>query len=172
MRIRRFLLCTTFAVVLMLSVAAFASGQEMAGSAGGRNVAAMKLTTIPPLPTCARGSVQNGDPSAGPSIIFARINAGCVIPWHWHNPNESVMIVSGTARMEMRTGKPLILTSGGFAMVASHHEHQFTCQTGPCQIYVYSDMMFDLHYVDKKGNEMTPAAANKAVKQMAATEMK
>ena len=172
MNIRKSLLCLTFSLLMILSVSAFAFGQEMVGASGGRNVAAMKLTTIPPLPTCARGSVQNGDPSMGPTIIFARLTAGCVIPWHWHTPNEHIMIVSGTARLDMRKSKPLILTSGGFAMVGSRHEHQFTCQTGPCQFYVYSDTSFDLYYVDDKGHVIKPDEAMKAVRQKAATEMK
>jgi hypothetical protein len=170
MNIRRFLLGVVFALLMVLCVAVFASAQD-SGSMG-KNVAAMKLTTIPPLPTCARGSVPMGDPAAGPSIIFARVNAGCIIPWHWHTPNENVMIVSGTALIDMKDAKSVTLTSGGYAMMMSHHAHQFTCKAGPCQFYVYSDAAFDLHYVDSKGNEMTPAAANKAVRQMAATQMK
>jgi len=170
MNIRKCLLCITFTLLMILCVSAFAFGQEMGSM--GHNASAMKFTWIPPLPTCARGSVQWGDPATGPSIIFARINAGCVIPWHWHTAPERVVFVSGTARIDMKDAKSVTLTSGGFAMLAAQHPHQFTCKAGPCQIYVYPDGAFDLHYVDKKGSEMTPAAANKAVGQKAATEMK
>lgn len=162
---------SAFTLFLILFISAFAFGQEMDGQSSGRNVAAMKLTTIPPLPTCARGSVQSGDPSKGPSVIFAKLSTGCVIPWHWHTPNEHLMVVSGTARIDMKDGKPLTLRSGGFAMLASQHPHQFTCQQA-CQFYVYSDTAFDLHYVNKKGDEITPAEALKAVREKAATEMK
>jgi hypothetical protein len=82
------------------------------------------------------------------------------------------MIVRGTARFDMKDAKSVTLTPGGFAIMASQHPHQFNCIKGPCEIYVHSDAAFDLHYVDKAGNEMTPAAANKAVHQMAATAMK
>ena len=62
-----------FTLSLILFVSVSALGQEMSG---GRNVAEMKITTIPPLPTCARGSVQSCDPTKGASIIFAKIPAG------------------------------------------------------------------------------------------------
>ena len=153
---------------LILFISAFAFGQQMSG---GRNVAAMKLTTIPPLPTCATGSVQNGDPGKGPSIIFAKIQAGCVIPWHWHTPSEHLMIVSGVARVDMKDGKPLTLRAGGFAMLESRHVHQFTCQQ-LCQFYIYSDAPFDMHYVDKQGNEVQPPQALKSVREKVATGMK
>ena len=160
-----------FTLLLVLFISVSAQGQGMTGQSSGRNVSEMKLTTIPPLPTCARGSVQNGDPSKGPSIIFAKLTTGCTIPWHWHTPNEHVIVVSGVGRVEMKDGKPLTLRAGGFVRLASHHVHQFTCKQA-CQLYIYSDVAFDLHYVNRQGNEISPAGAMKAVKQMAATEMK
>ena len=98
MNIRDRFCASAFTLLMILFISAFANGQEMAGGSSGRNVAMMKLTTIPPLPVCAKGSVQSGDPSKGPSVIFAKATTGCTIPWHWHTPNEHVMIVSGTAR--------------------------------------------------------------------------
>ena len=169
MNIRGRVCLFTFTLSMILFASVAGQAQEMASS--GRNVAAMKLTTIPPLPTCAVGSVQSGDPSSGPSVIFAKITTGCVIPWHWHTPNEHLMMVSGTARIDMKGGKPLTLRSGGFARLVSQHQHQFTCQQA-CQFYVYSDLAFDLHYVNKAGTEITPADALKAVKEKAATGMK
>ena len=157
-----------FTLALILFVPAFA--QEASAQSAGTNVAEMKFTTIPGLPTCAKGSVQNGDPSKGPSIILARIPAGCSIPWHWHTPNEHLMLVSGVARLEMKDGKPLTLRAGGFALMAAHHIHQFRSQSA-CLLYIYSDVAFDIHYVNPQGSEISPADAMKAVKEKAATEM-
>jgi len=39
-------------------------------------------------------------------------------------------------------------------------------------MYIYSDVAFDIHYVDAQGNESSPADALKAVKEKAATEMR
>jgi mannose-6-phosphate isomerase-like protein (cupin superfamily) len=156
------------AMVLMTSASVF--GQEGAARSTGRNVSAMRLTTLPGLPTCALGSVQNGDPSKGSSVIFARIPDGCTIPWHWHTPNENVMIVSGVARIEMKESA-LSLRAGGFALMGSHHTHQFRCLQA-CQLYIYSDAAFDIHYVNSEGAEIAPADAMKAVRETAATGMK
>jgi quercetin dioxygenase-like cupin family protein len=160
-----------FSLSMFLSVAASAHAQEMTSPSSVRNVAAMKFTTIPGLPTCAKGSVQSGDPTKGPSVIFAKIPAGCSIPWHWHTPNEYVMLVSGIGRLDMKDGQPPTLRAGGFALAASRHTHQFRCLRA-CQLYIYSDSAFDIHYVNPQGNEISPTEALKAVKEKAATEMK
>jgi quercetin dioxygenase-like cupin family protein len=154
-----------------LTVSVSAQGQEMAGGSSGRNVSEMKFTTIPPLPTCATGSVQSGDPANGTSVILAKMKTGCVVPWHWHTPNEHVMLVSGVGRMEMKGGKTLTMRAGAFALMASKQIHQFTCVRS-CQLYVHSDAAFDIHYTNANGDEITPAEAMKAVKQTAATETK
>src|ERR1041385_6624886 len=61
----------------------------------GMNLGAMKFSTVPPFPTCATASVVNGNPATGPSIIAAKATPGCIFPWHWHTPNEHIIIVSG-----------------------------------------------------------------------------
>lgn len=171
MSIRERFWWSTFTLSMILFISGSARGQEMASQSAGRNVMAMKLMTIPSLPTCALGSVQSGDPTKGPSIIFAKVPAGCSIPWHWHTPNEHIMIVSGVARLEMKDGKPLTLRAGGFALMSSHHVHQFRCERA-CQLYIYSDVAFDIHYVNRQRNEISPPEALKAVRETAATEMK
>ena len=77
----------------------------------------------------------------------------------------------GVARIDVKGQASMTLRAGGFAMLPSKHIHQFHCNQ-TCQIFVYSDAAFDLHYVNAKGDEITPDQANKAVNQKAATEMK
>ena len=158
----------SWSVLLMVSLSLAVSGAVLAQEHPmGQNVAEMKLGPVPGLPTCATGSVQNGDPMKGSSIIYGKLAAGCTIPWHWHTPNEHLMIVTGTARMDTKDGKPLTLRAGGFAMLPSHHAHQFACAKG-CTIYVYSDAPFDIHYVNAGGNEISPDDALKPLKEKAA----
>ncbi len=164
MRQRRLWL-TLLSVSLILPAAELAWGQDAHPAA--QNVADMKFTNIPGLPTCTTGAVVNGDPSKGPSIILAKAKAGCTFPWHWHTPNEHLMMVSGVARAEAKDGKPVTLRAGGFALMPSHHIHRFTCTTA-CSLYVYGDAAFDIHYVDAQGGEISPDAALKAVKETAA----
>jgi len=161
-----------FTLSLVLCISASAHAQETAAQGGGTNVNEMKFVTIPGLPTCAHGSVQSGNPGSGPSFILARTTAGCVIPWHWHTANEHLIMVSGVARLDMKDGKPLTLRAGGFGLMPAHHVHQFRCLSSACQLYIYSDVAFDIHYVNREGAEITPADAMKAVKEKAATEMK
>jgi quercetin dioxygenase-like cupin family protein len=131
----------------------------------------MKFVSFPGLPTCVSGSVQSGDPAQGPSIILAKAAAGCAFPWHWHTPTEQLMMVSGTARAEMKDAGTVTLNAGGFAMMPAHHVHRFQCTTA-CALYVSADAAFDIHYVDAQGSELAPDQALKAVNETAATETK
>jgi quercetin dioxygenase-like cupin family protein len=159
--------CSMLAVSLVLTAAGPAPAQEPAGQMTALNVTDMKLVSFPGMPTCATGAVVNGDPSKGPSIILSKLAAGCTFPWHWHTPNEHLMIVSGAGHMEMKDGKPVTLQAGAFALMPSHHVHRFTCPAA-CTLYVYSDVAFDMHYVDAAGKEIAPDEALKAVKETAA----
>src|SRR4029453_8543718 len=66
-----------------------------------RNTSEMTLASFPGMPPSPTGAAQSGDPAPGPSIIYAKLAAGCVFPWHWHTPTETLMIVSGTAHAQM-----------------------------------------------------------------------
>jgi len=156
---------TALAVMLSLSHAPPVRGQE-AEPAANLNMAQAKLVTFPGFPTCATGAVVNGDPAKGPSIILSKVAPGCSVPWHWHTPNEHLMIVSGVATAQMKDGQPVTLRAGGFAAMPSHHTHKFSCRAG-CVLYVHSDAPFDIHYVDAQGKEITPEEATKAVKETA-----
>ncbi|BCS53010.1 hypothetical protein GSbR_09950 [Geobacter sp. SVR] len=163
--------CVPVAIALILGVSEPGKGQEAFVQAPGGNMADMKFTAFPGLPTCIIGSVQNGDPAKGPSIILAKAAAGCTVPWHWHTPNEHIMMVSGVANLEMKGGQPLALQAGGFAMMSSRHIHQFRCGAGPCVFYLYTDAVFDIHYVDTQEKEITPDLALRTVGETVVKEM-
>lgn len=124
-----------------------------------RKMAENKLAPMAGLPQCVGMAVESGDPSKGASVIVFKGTAGCKIPWHWHTPTEQVMIVTGSAKIEMKDGgKTAILGPGGYGMMPSKHVHQFTC-TSACSAFVSSDAAFDIHYVDASGAEISPDAA-------------
>jgi quercetin dioxygenase-like cupin family protein len=135
------------------------------------NSAELKFANLPGLPTCFTAAVESGDPVKGPSVFMIKGAAGCKVPWHWHTPAEHVMIVSGTGRMEMQGGKTTLLRPGGYALLPSHHIHQFSC-AGPCSIFLRSDGVFDMHYVDKSGKEITPEQALGSPKMKPAAKKK
>lgn len=144
-------------LLVVLSLSSPARAQVEAHSAG-QNMADMKFVHIPGQPACSTGSVQSGDPTKGPSIILGKVADGCVFPWHWHTPNEHLMMVAGVGRAEMRDGQSVTLRAGGFALMPSRHVHRFTC-TKSCILYIYSDAAFDIHYVDDKDQEISPDEA-------------
>jgi quercetin dioxygenase-like cupin family protein len=163
--ISQFLAKTLVGLCLSLFLAtAFA---QDASKAAGQNVSEMKFGPFPGMPTCSNGSVVSGDPSKGPSIILAKMKAGCTFPWHWHTPSEHLMVVSGVLRVEMKDSAPKTLSAGGFAVMPAHHVHNARCAKA-CQLYVYSDAAFDMHYVDDQGKEISPDEALKKVKETAA----
>jgi quercetin dioxygenase-like cupin family protein len=147
-----------------------AAAGAAAQDAAVRNLGDMEFHPFPGFPTCTTGTVQKGDPAKEPSIILAKANKGCAIPWHWHTPNEHLMMMSGAATLEMKEGgKPQTLKAGGFAIMPSKHVHRFQCITKTCLVYIYADAApFDIHYVDAQGTEIQPDQALKAVKETAA----
>ncbi|CAN5689526.1 hypothetical protein BH23GEM9_BH23GEM9_14400 [soil metagenome] len=152
------------AVPLMLCLPHLARAQEAAGHPVVRNLEEIEFVAVPGLPTCAPGAVQRGDPSQGPSVILARMETGCTIPWHWHTPNEHLMMVRGEAVMEMRDGQQLSLRPGGFALMPSGHVHQARC-IQECTMFVYSDSALDIRYVDAQGTEISAEAALAALRE-------
>jgi quercetin dioxygenase-like cupin family protein len=129
-----------------------------------QNTPDMTFASFRGMPTCVVGAVVDGDPAKGPSVVAVRAAAGCAIPWHWHTANERLMMVAGTAHVQMKDGKSMALTPGGFSLMPSKHVHRFSCDTR-CMLYVHSDTPFDLHYVDAQGNEISPEQASKAARK-------
>lgn len=143
-----------FAAVMFASLA-IGQAQEMGAL---RKLSENKMAPMPGLPSCIVMAVESGNPATGPSVIVFQATAGCVIPWHMHTPTEHVMIVSGSAKVEMRDGASATLGAGGYALMPSKHVHQFTCVSA-CTAFVHSDGAFDIHYVDANGKEIPPDVA-------------
>jgi quercetin dioxygenase-like cupin family protein len=160
-----------FSIVLIVAVAALAHAEDKPGA---RNASEMKFGNVPALPTCFSIAVQTGDPAASGFTAAIKAKTGCVIPWHWHSYNETLMIVSGSVHLSMRDEKvgtmAKTLTAGGFALLPPKHVHEFRCEK-TCELFFTSDGKFDIHYVDPKGTEITPEEALKGVKETA-TAMK
>src|SRR5580704_11320610 len=104
----------------------------------------------PALPTCGVGDVRDGNPGTGSAVIYIKFQPGCVTPWHWHTPNERVIMVSGSAKAEMKGMGPMLLKPGDFILLSAKHIHQFTALT-EVEVYATNDAPFDIHYVDSTG---------------------
>ncbi len=123
--------------------------------------AAKQFVNFPGLPTCTKGSVVDGDPTKGSSVILVKTTTGCVVPWHWHTPTEQLMFVSGSGKGEMKDGSPVVLRTGDYLNFTPKSVHQFTC-VAACAFFLASDGAFDIHYVDKDGKEISPDEALKS----------
>jgi len=112
------------------------------------------------LPTCMTGSVQKGDPSSEPAVILAKSATGCVVPWHWHTADEQLMMVSGTGKVGMKDGQPVVVRSGDYLALPGKQVHEFAC-VAACTMFFIPSAAFDIHYVDKDGKEISPDEALK-----------
>ena len=132
--------------------------------------ATSKFVNFPGLPTCMKGSVQNGDPSKGASVILSKSATGCTVPWHWHSASEQLMMVSGSAKVAMKDGAPATVHSGDYLSLPEKNVHQFTC-VAACTMFIVPSGAFDIHYVDKDGKEISADEALKS-KAKSKTPMK
>ncbi len=161
----RRILGTVFAVTMLVAVSLPVLAQD-ASMAILKAPAMEKFGNLPDLPKCLTASVQRGDPGKEASVILLKFTAGCVVPWHWHTPNETVMMVSGQGKVEMKDAKPVIAGVGAYAYLPAKHAHQFTCLNG-CMAFLTSDAgPFDTHYVDKDGKEISADQALARPKMM------
>lgn len=143
-----------FHVSLLLCLAAFPCAAQSSNSQPKvENVSDMKFVTLPNVPTCFTSAVVYGDPSSGPSTFMVKGTKGCDAPMHYHTPTEQVVMVSGTAQLEMKGDQPHTVKAGAFATTPPRHPHHFTC-TSACEFYVISDGAFDVHYIDASGKEI------------------
>ena len=129
-----------------------------------------RFAPVPIMPSCATVAPVRGDPRNGPSVVLVKLAAGCRVPWHWHTPNEDVIVATGTGVgvMEMKDGKRLQFRPGAYASMPSHHVHQARCSR-TCAFFSISDDTFDIHYVDDAGNEIP---MDEALKKQAARKAK
>jgi len=101
------------------------------------------------------------------SLILIKLTAGCSVPWHWHTPDEHIMMVSGVGQLQMQGSKPTALRAGAYGFAPSRHVHQFHCAR-PCMLFLRSDGAFDIHYIGSNGKELAPRDALKPLKETAA----
>lgn len=129
-----------------------------------------KLSTTLRGSGCSAAGIEKGDAAKGPSIIVEKFEPGCAIPWHWHTPNEHLMMVSGTFLLEIHGEQPVELNAGDFALILSRHVMQVTCVgTVPCVNFLYTDAPADMHFVDETGAEIS---LEQALKNYAKTHPK
>jgi len=127
------------------------------------NPGQLKFGSAPYLPSCLTSAPEHGDPSKGAFTLLLKFSAGCTVPMHWHTSAEQLMLVSGSGKMQTQDGKSSTVERGGFAYIPPKHPHAFTCVTA-CTAFLSGDAAFDIHYVDKSGNEIPADQALRTTK--------
>ena len=158
MQSHKFACCSAAALLVGFVGAALAAEGAAMPMAVAKNLNEQKFEPFPGTPACLTGTALAGEPAKGPALFEVKFTTGCTVPWHWHTPDEHVMLVSGIGRMEMKDSKPVTLHAGAYAMMPGHHAHQFTCVSA-CVMFLRSDGVFDTHYINADGKEIPPEEA-------------
>ena len=149
-RVRSLILAIICCLISAISLAQ--AGDQMSYA----SVSTTRFAPLAVLPPCMTVSAAHGDPAKGAATILAKATAGCLIPWHWHTANEQLMFVAGTAKVETKGPLPHDMKGGDYIYLPAKQAHQFTC-SATCVFYDVIDGAFDIHYIDRDGNEI-PAA--------------
>src|ERR1700692_2665583 len=107
-RLCAFLIVLTASILGLVRVAAQGTEEKPLVIAA----ATAKFGDIPNAPECFTVAIEGGDPATGPSVILARFAPGCVAPFHWHTPSETVTVVSGSLEATMKGEKPFVARHG------------------------------------------------------------
>jgi quercetin dioxygenase-like cupin family protein len=156
------------AAVGLVALTAWTQGGDQAHAA---NPSELKFSSAQYLPSCLTMAPEHGDPSKGAFTLMLKFTSGCSLPMHWHSSGEELMVVSGSGKMQTQDGKSSTVDRGGFAYIPPKHQHAFTCVTA-CTAFLSGDAAFDIHYVDKSGNEIPADQALSAAKPKAAAKPK
>lgn len=146
-------LTLTAGLLTAAALCAFAQDKPIVATAAGS-----KLGPLPGVPACLTLSPQRGDPTKGAAVILIKMTPGCKVPWHWHTFGEGLMIVSGKGKVEMKDGAPAAVAPGDYVYLPGKHPHQFSCITG-CTFFDVTEGAFDVHYINKDGQEIPPEQA-------------
>jgi quercetin dioxygenase-like cupin family protein len=130
-------------------------------------MASSKFMNLPMLPACMTLAAQHGDPMKGAAILLVKFTSGCVVPWHWHTANENLLMVSGKAKGEMKSGGSHPLAMGDYLFLPGKEAHRFTCISS-CVLFDVIEGAFDIHYVDAEGKEIPVEQALKPMAKPAA----
>jgi len=108
--------------------------------------AAVRFAPDPDV-ACLLSALETGNPASGASTWILKAPVGCLVPWHSHTAQEQLIVVAGEVVAEMSGHPPTLLGPGGFAMMAGHMAHQFTCQgRDGCVMFVTFDRAYDIKW--------------------------
>jgi quercetin dioxygenase-like cupin family protein len=102
-------------------------------------------------------AVVHVNPKTQATQLLIRATKEAVVPWHWHTPNEAVMVMEGTFTVECE-GKKIELASGSFTYTPSRLIHRATFTAG-CMIAISADGPFDIQWAGAPPTAKKPGDA-------------
>ncbi len=163
-------------VVLSVVVVASSSSSLPASAAQAPVVTLLQDPTtanfgaVPGVPECVTMAPLRGNLGTGPASVMVRMKSGCVVPYHWHTPSEELIVLRGAPLGQMLGMRPTILKVGSYSQLPSKHVHRFRCESkDDCVIALVTGGVFDIHFVDDAGKEISTEAALAAASRSAHT---
>jgi quercetin dioxygenase-like cupin family protein len=87
----------------------------------------------------SEGVMLRADAVTGGMDLLVRFPAGHVIPAHFHDSNEHVIVVEGQLTLRQDTGD-VLLNVGGFAFLPAHEVQRLSCSSKTrCTFYLSWD---------------------------------
>src|SRR2546426_8952571 len=117
-----------------------------------QNAAPGRFQKIPNLPDCITAAVERGDPTKSASVLIVKGASGCRAPWHFHTPNEQLMMISGVGRVEMKGEQAVNLRTGGFAHAPLYQVHPVPCGGGPRLFFLPPHRPLCISFMPPRGN--------------------
>src|ERR1035438_2790368 len=125
-------------LVLVLGSFALAAGQSPS-KAIVVNLDTAKWTHEKGAADDSEGVMLRTDSASGGMDLLVRFPAGHVIPPHFHDSNEHIIVVEGQLTLRQDTGDTL-LNAGGFAFLPAHEVQRLSCSSKTrCTFYLSWD---------------------------------
>ena len=105
------------------------------------------------MPDCFVAALERIDRATGGATIIAKSDGPCILPFHWHNSDEQITVVSGEVEMQMKDGPLMKMETGAYLYLPAKTVHTWVC-TGPCVHFVQSMGPWNVHYVNAAGDEI------------------
>jgi quercetin dioxygenase-like cupin family protein len=113
-----------------------------------------------------QSAMLRGDMMTGAATFLTRMAPGAVAPWHWHTHTEELVVLRGTIVAQLEGHAPVHVSAGGYSQLPGKHVHRFRCTDEEgCLLFVVDEGAFDLHWVDKSGNDVSEEEAYRLAEQ-------
>jgi quercetin dioxygenase-like cupin family protein len=106
---------------------------------------ALSWGPCPPIfPTGCDVTVLQGDPAAGRSDVFLRVQPGVTLARHIHTSPEHMVLIAGALEVEYDGQEAASLRVGSYAYGPAKAPHRATCKSaGPCVLFIAFESPID-----------------------------